>query len=188
MMSAGEITEDAKQSVIDYGIEEALSGPHSESLSEAWDTCEAQAADSEPEYSEEQDVGDYGESSTSTITIDIERDPAPTFTLENSYNYFSDSLEAAFKDAVDTEFDPIIEKAGISVAVYSDGILWKYAKGLANASTEMRVSTPIEIKSSSKTFVSAIILDQIENGLYRSLPNSLAKSRCIDPRHNGDPT
>ena len=181
--SVGSITAEAKDGVILYGIEEALdelSGTHLQSLREAWNQCESDAETAETILTDEEEDTTTGESSDSSITIDFERAPAPTFVSLNPYNQFEDALQSAFKTAVDTEFDPTIEKAGISVAVYSDGKLWQYAKGIASPSAEMTVNTPIQIKSTSKTFMSALILDQVEDGLY-SLTDTLSSALANHP-------
>jgi CubicO group peptidase (beta-lactamase class C family) len=69
---------------------------------------------------------------------------------------------------VDEEFAGAQERAGISVAVYADGVMWAYALGEASSTANMTVSTPIPIGSTSKTVVSALILAQIEQGLYEA--------------------
>ena len=181
--TAGSMTTEAKEGVIQYGIEEAideLSGTHLQSLREVWSRCESEAKTAEAIPTDQQEDTYPEETSASTVTIELERAPAPTFVSLNSYNQFEDALQSAFKTAVDTEFDPIIEKAGISVAVYSDGKLWQYAKGIASPSAEMTVDTPIQIKSTSKTFMSALILDQAENGLY-SLTDTLSSALADHP-------
>ena len=174
--TAGTMTVEAKEGVIQFGIEEAideLSGTHLQSLREAWSQCESDAQTAETILADTEEDISTGGASTSRVTIDFEPAPAPTFVTLTAYDQFEDVLQSKFKTAVDTEFDPITEKAGISVAVYSDGNLWQYAKGIASPSAEMTVNTPIEIKSTSKTFISALILDQVEDGLY-SLTDTLS--------------
>lgn len=181
--SAGDIEQGSKEAVIQHGIEEAfkiLSGEQSQSLSEAWDWCESQTETSGQISNEDREDTYSSDSSSKRVTIDIERDPAPTFVSQTSYDPFEDALQLAFTTSVDTEFDPVIEKAGISVSVYSDGRLWQYAKGVARSSVAMTVSTPIQIKSTSKTFMSALILDQVENGLY-SLSDTVSSTLADHP-------
>ena len=181
--TAGSMTKEVKEGVIQHGIEEAfgeLSGAHLQSLSEAWSRCKSEAETAEAISADEQEETSMGEASTPRVTIDFERAPAPTFVSLTSYNQFKDAHQSAFKTAVDTEFDPITEKAGISVAVYSDDKLWRYAKGIASSSAEMTVNTPIEIRSTSKTFMSALILDQVEDGLY-SLSDPLSSALADHP-------
>ena len=79
---------------------------------------------------------------------------------------FSAEIQSAFKAVVDEEFAAAQEKAGISIAVFSGGMLWTYALGEASSTTHMTTSTPIPIGSTSKTFVSALVLTQIAEGLY----------------------
>ena len=184
--TAGSMTPEAKEGVIQHGIEEAfgeLSGTHLQSFSDAWDRCKSEADTAESIPTEEQGYTSTEEASTPTVTIDIERAPAPTFGSLTSYNQFEDALQSSFMTSVDTEFDALAEKAGISVAVYSDGRMWQYAKGIANSSHEMSVSTPIEIKSSSKTFMSALILDQVEDGLY-SLSDTVSNVLADHPGYS----
>ncbi len=176
--NATSLTATAREAVIQHGIDDAfsaVSGNDLASLSTAWDLCETEAQTAETIPTDEEEDTSPGESSVSSVTIDFERAPAPTFVSLTLYNQFEDAHQSAFKTAVDTEFDPIIEKAGISVAAYSDGKLWQYAKGIASPSTEMTVNTPIEIKSTSKTFMSALILDHVEDGLY-SLTDTLSSA------------
>ncbi|GIT16099.1 MAG: hypothetical protein CM1200mP37_6800 [Chloroflexota bacterium] len=45
--------------------------------------------------------------------------------------------------------------------------MWTYASGKASESLEMTVNTPLMISSTSKTFLSPLILTQIENGHYK---------------------
>jgi len=94
-----------------------------------------------------------------------ERKPT-IFSSKFEYNKFSVNLEEKFKNIVENEFEQISEKAGISVAVYKEGTLWTYAIGIASESEKLKTNTPFMISSTSKTFLSALILTQIENGLY----------------------
>jgi CubicO group peptidase (beta-lactamase class C family) len=89
------------------------------------------------------------------------------FSSTKDYASFSSTLDSAFQSAVDKEFSAISEKAGISVAVYTDGTVWTYATGEADTDVEMTIQTPLMVSSTSKTFLSALILTQIENGLYK---------------------
>ena len=93
------------------------------------------------------------------------RKPVIFSSLDN-YPEFPEELQKEFKKIVDDEFSAISEKAGISVAVYTDGALWTYANGKASESSTLSTNTPLMISSTSKTFLSALILTQIEKGLY----------------------
>ncbi len=73
--------------------------------------------------------------------------------------------------AVDAALAEATNKAGISVAVYKGGdSLWTYAAGCADcaesAEVDMTTATPTFAYSLTKTFISALILTQIESGLY----------------------
>ena len=109
------------------------------------------------------------------------------FATTNEYQQFPKSLQKEFKDIVDKEFSAMPEKAGISVAVYSDGTLWTYASGKASESLEKTVNTPLMISSTSKTFLSPLILTQIENGHYK-LSDSLETVLSGHPDFSSLPT
>ena len=79
---------------------------------------------------------------------------------------FRAEVQSAFQTVVDEEFAIAQQKAGISVAVYTDDVLWSYALGEASSIADMTVNTSIPIGSTSKTFVAALILTQIHQGLY----------------------
>ena len=161
------ITEIAKEAVIEHGIEEAfnkLSGAHLQSLSTAWDLCESKAATTTTVSTTEK-TADVTASPTSVPILDFES--------TQGHDSFSNILQAQFKDAVDEHFDSATEKAGISVAVYQGGYLWRYAKGKASSSEEMAVGTPTLIRSTSKTFLAGLVMQQIDEGLY-SLSDTLS--------------
>ena len=112
---------------------------------------------------------------TPTIEAPSPTVPVPTATLvtkevsfvaSTEYDSFSVEQQDAFRDVVDAEFEAAKEKASISVAVFAGDRLWTYAIGEANTGTDIGVSTPILIGSTSKTFVSALVLHQIEKGYY----------------------
>ena len=164
--NAGSITKEAKEAVIEHGIEEAfdkLSGAHLQSLSAAWDLCESKAATTSVSSSEE----------TTDVTVSPTSVPIVDFESTQGHENFSDVLQKQFRDAVDEHFDAATEKAGISVAVYQGGYLWRYAKGKASSSDEMAVGTPTLIRSTSKTFLAGLVMQQIDEGLY-SLSDTLS--------------
>lgn len=88
------------------------------------------------------------------------------FVSSTEHGEFGSSLQTRFQATVKDEFSVLEEKAGISVAVYTKGKLWTYAMGEADKGVDMTVETPMMISSTSKTFLSALILAQIERGLY----------------------
>lgn len=101
-----------------------------------------------------------------------------------STQQFSAATQAAFQEAVDNAFSSATIKRGISVAVYKDGYaVWTYSAGYADggadpsiaatSGTDMTVSTPGYAYSITKTFISALILSQVEAGLY-SLDDTVA--------------
>jgi len=94
------------------------------------------------------------------------------FTLSPTHKPFAEDLRIKFQSAVDEEFSAIESKSGISVAVYTGDLLWTYATGKASESRTLTDKTPMMISSTSKTFLSALILIQINKGLY-ALTDSL---------------
>ncbi len=71
------------------------------------------------------------------------------------------------QSVVDAAMAAATVKAGISVAVYKDGnSMWTYAAGKASEGVAMTTSTPTYAYSITKTFVSALVLTQIENEDY----------------------
>ena len=84
----------------------------------------------------------------------------------SKYGPFAEELQNTFQAAVDIEFATAPEKAALSVAVYTKDTMWSYATGIADTEVDIAADTPILIGSTSKTFVSALLLTQIENGRY----------------------
>lgn len=89
-----------------------------------------------------------------------------SFASPADYDRFSSEEEQAFRQVVEDEFGAATEKAGISVAVYDGDRLWTYAMGEADTGRNIDIDTPILVGSTSKTFVSALVLNQIEKGYY----------------------
>lgn len=96
-----------------------------------------------------------------------------TSCFNDSSSEFKDSTKAAFTAAVDSSMASATYKRGISVAVYKNGLhAWTYSSGYADGTigtstgTAMTDSTPTYAYSITKTFVSALVLTQINNGLY----------------------
>jgi len=94
--------------------------------------------------------------------------PTQNFTLTVSAPIFQQKIV----DAVNAAMAAADNKRGISVAVY-DGInTWTYAAGYADGEygttvgTPMTKDTPTYAYSITKTLVSALVLTQIEGGLY----------------------
>ena len=92
------------------------------------------------------------------LTEFISSIPSTHFVKPVHFDPFPVNLQQKFKAAVDIEFASAPQKAGISVAVYTDGTLWTYAKGNADENIAMSTETPLLIGSTSKTFLSAIVL------------------------------
>jgi D-alanyl-D-alanine carboxypeptidase len=76
----------------------------------------------------------------------------------------------------------------MAVAVFTDGLLWTYAVGEASATAPMTTSTPTLIRSTSKTFEAALILDLVEDGQFQ-LSDSLESVLSAHPDYSSlDPT
>jgi len=85
---------------------------------------------------------------------------------------------------VDSEFTAMgAYKSGMAVAVFTDGFLWTYAVGDASATASMTTSTPTLIRSTSKTFLSALILDLVEDGQFQ-LTDSLESVLSAHPDYS----
>ena len=107
------------------------------------------------------------ETSVSTESVKVTNPlPAPVFTKLTSDGEFSEELQSAFTGILTGEFGALREKMGLSAAVYQKGKVWSKALGMAKDSVPMETTTPVGVKSSSKTFLSALVLTQIEDGLY----------------------
>ena len=74
-------------------------------------------------------------------------------------------------------------KAGMAVAVFTDGFLWTYAVGDASETAPMTTSTPTLIRSTSKTIESALILDLIQDGQFQ-LTDSLESVLSAHPDYS----
>ena len=59
-----------------------------------------------------------------------------------------------------------IQKSGVSAAVFDGTRLWTGAEGIASSEEKMTSSTPMIIRSTSKTMLGALMISQIEKGLY----------------------
>ena len=92
--------------------------------------------------------------------------PSTDFTSPPFKERFAKSIESAFDKALKTEFEAHTEKMGISAAVYKAGKGWAGAAGFANPETPMTTITPLRLMSISKTYLGALILTQITDGLY----------------------
>ena len=170
--NAGSLDNETKEAVIEHGIEDAfdeLSGTHLESLSKAWNLCNSKTASPSTSSSTK-----TPSATTTATSIDPTSAPVQALDFESAavHQDFSEVLQTEFQGAVDEHFDAATDKAGISVAIYQDGYLWQYAKGKASSSDKMTVGTPILIRSTSKTFLAGLVLQQIDEELY-SLSDTL---------------
>ena len=85
---------------------------------------------------------------------------------------------------MDSEFTAMgAYKSGMAVAVFTDGFLWTYAVGDASATAPMTTGTPTLIRSTSKTILSALILDLVEDGQFQ-LTDSLESILSAHPDYS----
>lgn len=99
---------------------------------------------------------------TATQSISTEAETVPRGEISS----FPTELQSVFQAVVDDEVSAIRDKAGISIAVYTNGTAWTYALGEASSNAPMKSDTPIPIGSTSKTLLAALVLNQIDQGLY----------------------
>lgn len=92
--------------------------------------------------------------------------PAPTFAVSTTFDSFSEETQRTFTTTVDNEFTAAYQTAGVSAAVFDGKKLWTEGFGIASNTNQMTPTTPMNIRSTSKTFLSAMMLTQIEDGLY----------------------
>jgi len=90
----------------------------------------------------------------------------PNFRPLMGYRSFNEDQILGFSRVLNNEFDSIYEKIGISASVYQAGKIWSDGLGFAEYLLPMEGHTPVGIKSVSKTFLAALILAQIEEGMY----------------------
>ena len=90
----------------------------------------------------------------------------PAFFRKTGYDSFPKKIQEEFSNALESEFGAASYKMGISAAVYKDGTLWSESLGLASEDTPLTPDTPLGVMSTSKTFLSALILKQVNQGLY----------------------
>ena len=77
---------------------------------------------------------------------------------------------------VSTKFASIINKAGVSAAIYkTNAVDWKYATGKATENSSMTVETPSVLYSVTKTITSAQILKLAESGTL-SLTDTISQA------------
>ena len=98
--------------------------------------------------------------------LSVVKVPSPAFIETVGFARFSSTEETAFASALNDHFYSVETRMGISAAIFDGQKLWSGTEGFARENIPMQVATPISVMSSSKTFLSALILRQIDNGLY----------------------
>ena len=98
--------------------------------------------------------------------LSVVKVPPPDFTATKGFGRFTSAEETAFAAAVSEHFYSADIRMGISAAIFDGQNLWSGTEGFARENVPMQVETPLSVMSSSKTFLSALILHQIDEGLY----------------------
>ena len=98
--------------------------------------------------------------------VPYEKIDSPKFTDKTGYNSFNKNIDAKLSQILESNFDPLSTKMGVSVSVVSNANLWSATRGNSKEGVILKTDIPIGIMSTSKTFLSALILDQVEDGLY----------------------
>ena len=88
------------------------------------------------------------------------------FSPSEKYKKFSKPIEDIFKNTLNSNYLSATQKAGVSAAVFDGTKLWTGSEGMASPEEKMTSSTPMIIRSTSKTMLGALMISQIEKGLY----------------------
>ena len=88
------------------------------------------------------------------------------FSPSEQYEQFSIDTQQNFQNAVKINFDKAFQKAGVNAAVFDGTRLWTGAEGKASATDKMTPTTPMIIRSTSKIILGALMISQIDRGLY----------------------
>ena len=92
--------------------------------------------------------------------------PVPQFTYDDIEETFPEAVTESLSNALHSEFESHTQKMGISAAVYKQGMAWSDASGFADVGIPMTTTTPTRLMSTSKTFLAALVMTQIAEGLY----------------------
>ena len=98
--------------------------------------------------------------------VPYEKIDSPKFTDKTGYNSFNKNIDAKLSQILESNFDPLSTKMGVSVSVVSNSNLWSATRGNSKEGVILKTDIPIGIMRTSKTFLSALILEQVEDGLY----------------------
>ena len=89
------------------------------------------------------------------------------FTTSEDFEDFPSEQAAYFAQTLGKNFEQAPFKSGVSAAVFDGTKLWSGSLGIAKPNREMTTNTPMIIRSTSKTFLGALIMMQVEDGLYQ---------------------
>jgi CubicO group peptidase (beta-lactamase class C family) len=102
----------------------------------------------------------------SATYVKHEKIAPPDFIKKTGYDSFDKHITDQLSKIVADNFDTLPEKMGVSVSVFSGSQLWSDTRGYSRQSVKLTTDVPIGIMSTSKTFMSALVLQQIEAGMY----------------------
>ena len=88
------------------------------------------------------------------------------FSPSEKYKKFSKPIEDIFQNTLNSNYFSATQKSGVSAAVFDGTRLWTGAEGISSSEEKMTSSTPMIIRSTSKTMLGALMISQIEKGLY----------------------
>ena len=105
------------------------------------------------------------------------------FTPSDKYTKFSNSIQDIFQNSLKTNYASATQKSGVSAAVFNGTKLWTGAEGIASSNEKMTPTTPMIIRSTSKTILGALMISQIDKGLY-SLDDTIESLLADHPDYN----
>ena len=105
------------------------------------------------------------------------------FTPSDKYTKFPNSIQDIFQNSLKTNYASATQKSGVSAAVFNGTKLWTGAEGIASSNEKMTPTTPMIIRSTSKTILGALMISQIDKGLY-SLDDTIESLLVDHPDYN----
>lgn len=118
-----------------------------------------------------------------TATYQGEKATSSTDVTINQDSSFSPTQIDAFKQSINQLFDNKHDKAGMSVSIKQNGKIWAYAKGNKQDQEAMSTLTYSMLYSITKTFVSAQILNMVEDGDF-ALTDTVGTLLAQHPKFN----
>jgi len=101
------------------------------------------------------------------VPFPLDRPYDLVFTTNEDFAGFPNEQATYFAQTLGKNFEQAPFKSGVSAAVFDGTKLWSGSFGVATPKREMTTNTPMIIRSTSKTFLGALVTMQVEDGLYR---------------------